>query len=652
MSHNTPDDNTPPFKSFTSEHGEQQSVMGMGSEQGLSLNQDSLSNPELSPMQKNSTAVLLGIKPEVPEAEAAPSSESKKTLKVSVGQYSTAGAKEVNQDFHGIYIPKEPELSRKGIAIALADGISSSQVSQVASETAVKSFLDDYYSTSDAWSVRKSAQQVLKAVNAWLHSQTQRSDLRFEMDKGFVCTFSALVIKSNTAHLFHVGDSRIYRMQDNQLEQLTQDHRLVISPEVSYLSRALGFDSQLDLDIRHHKVVVGDLYILATDGVYDYLDEATLKHYLRLFPHDLDTVASALVQHALNRGSDDNLTIQLVQIDELPDAKPNEIFHDADYLPPAPVLEPPCVFDGLEVIRQLHANSRSHVYLARFPGEDTLMALKVPSDDQREQPGYLEQFLLEEWVARRISSPHVLKPILREHKRHYLYTLTEYIEGENLTQWRHDHPEPSLDQVRNIITQVARGLQSFHRLEMLHQDIRPENILIDRQGTVRIIDFGSTYVSGLAESAGDPQSYLAGTALYAAPEYFLGEAGSARSDQFSLAVLTYYLLSGDYPYGAEVPRAKSRSAQYRLIYQSVTRPDSQVPAWVDEPLKKALQPDPYKRFDELSEFVFALGQPSKKFLNRTKPPLLERNPVAFWQSVSGVLLILVLYLLSQTGVNL
>src|SRR6266516_5619337 len=124
------------------------------------------------------------------------------SLKISIGQYSDKGRKEVNQDFHGALIPKEPLLSLKGIAVVLADGISSSQVSQIASESAVKGFLTDYYCTSEAWSVKTSAQRVLIATNSWLHSQTRRSQYSYDKDRGYVCTLSALVIKSTTGHIF------------------------------------------------------------------------------------------------------------------------------------------------------------------------------------------------------------------------------------------------------------------------------------------------------------------------------------------------------------------------------------------------------------------------------------------------------------------
>ena len=141
-------------------------------------------------------------------------------LKISVGQYSDKGRKKTNQDFHGICIPIEPQLSSKGVAIAVADGISSSEVSQIASQYAVTGFLEDYYCTSEAWSVKTSVERVLAATNSWLHSQNQQSQHRYDKDRCYVCTLSVMVIKSTTAHIFHVGDSRIYQLCDHHvLEQ-------------------------------------------------------------------------------------------------------------------------------------------------------------------------------------------------------------------------------------------------------------------------------------------------------------------------------------------------------------------------------------------------------------------------------------------------
>src|ERR1700710_3261115 len=194
-------------------------------------------------------------------------------LKISVGQHSDKGRKETNQDFHGVLIPDEPLLSRKGIVVVLADGISSSNVSRIAPESAVKGFLTDYYCTSESWSVRPSAQRGLEATNSWLHSQTRRSQYSYDRDRGYVCTLSAIVIKSTTAHLFHIGDSRIYRGSGHSLEHLTEDHRVVISSEQSYLGRALGVNSQIEIDYLTLKVEKGDIFVLVTDGIYEHVGE-------------------------------------------------------------------------------------------------------------------------------------------------------------------------------------------------------------------------------------------------------------------------------------------------------------------------------------------------------------------------------------------
>ncbi|MFT6858467.1 MAG: serine/threonine protein kinase/serine/threonine protein phosphatase PrpC [Gammaproteobacteria bacterium] len=564
-------------------------------------------------------------------------------LKVTVGQCSDKGIKDLNQDFHGVAIPQEPQLSSKGIVIALADGISSSTVSQIASAAAINGFLSDYYCTSETWSVKQSAQRVLYATNSWLHSQTRQSQYRYDKDKGYVCTFSCLIIKSNTAHVFHVGDTRVYRLHDTSMEQLTNDHRLWISEDKSYLSRALGIDQQLDIDYQTFAVSKGEIYMLATDGVHEFVSANDIIASIKQSGDNLDLAAQTIVDKALANKSDDNLTIQILRIDDLPDQGLNEVQLQITDLPFPPELDARMEFDGYEIIRGLHSTSRSHVFLAKDIESDQRVILKIPSIDLRNDPAYLERFLMEEWIAKRINSAHVLKPIANARQRQFLYVAMEFIEGKNLAQWMRDNPKPNLDDVRDIVEQIAKGLRAFHRLEMLHQDLKPDNIMIDQSGTVKIIDFGATLVAGLEEmeSAID-QPLILGTAQYSAPEYFLGENGSIYSDQFSLGVITYQMLTGRLPYGSNIAKARSKTAQNKLKYQSLISDDCEIPAWIDHAIRKAVQVNPYKRYEDLSEFVYDLRHPSKTFLTKTKPPLLERNPVVFWQSVSIILLIALL----------
>lgn len=569
-------------------------------------------------------------------------------LKISVGQYSDKGRKEINQDFHGVYIPKEPQLSSKGIAIALADGISSSDVSHIASQAAVTGFLEDYFCTSEAWSVKKSVQRVLTASNSWLHAQTRQSRYCYDMDRGYVCTLSAMVIKSTTAHIFHVGDTRIYRLHDHDLEQLTDDHRLWISQDKSYLSRALGMDSHLEIDHKTLPVAQGDIFLFATDGVYEFASQEFIVDAISKAGGDLDSTARTIVDEAYRQGSTDNLTVQIVRIENLPKQSANELYQSLTELPFPPVLEARMLFDGYTIVRQLHASSRSHIYLAVDNETHSQAVIKTPSIALRGDPAYLERFLMEDWIARRINNAHVLKPCAQTRKRNFLYVVTEFIDGQTLTQWMIDNPKPDLETVRGIIEQIAKGLRAFHRLEMLHQDLRPDNIMIDSTGTVKIIDFGSTRVAGIMEMTTPIRhDNILGTAQYTAPEYFLGEQGSERSDIFSLAVIAYQMLTGKLPYGAEVAKCKTKAAQNKLMYDCLRYENREIPAWVDDAIRKAVHPNPYKRYDDLTEFIYDLRHPNRAFLNKTRPPLLERNPVAFWKGVSFILALIVVILLNK-----
>jgi serine/threonine protein phosphatase PrpC len=566
-------------------------------------------------------------------------------LQISVGQCSDRGRKEVNQDFHGVLAPREPLLSSKGIAVVLADGISSSNVSQEASESAVKSFLTDYYCTSESWSVKTSAQRVIAATNSWLHAQTRRSDHRYEQDKGYVCTLSAMVLKGTTAHLFHVGDSRIYRLAGKALEQLTDDHRVAISSQQNYLSRALGIKAEIEIDYQALQIEEGDIFVLATDGAYEHASGRFIAEAIKCCGNDLDGAAAAIVAEALRRGSQDNLTVQIVRIDQVPDSRADDVFGSVSELPLPSLLQARMPFDGYRIIRELHASSRSHIYLAADVETDELVALKIPSIDLRDDPAYLKRFMMEQWVARRIDSPNVLKPCSLTRKHNYLYVVTEFIDGQTLTQWMIDHPKPDLETVRGIVEQIAKGLRAFHRKEMLHQDLRPDNVMIDKTGTAKIIDFGSTRIAGVVE-AGPPalHSDILGTLQYTAPEYFLGESGTPRSDLFSLGVIAYQMLTGRLPYGAQVAKARTRSQIGRLKYRSAADGHPEIPAWIDGALRRAVHADPYKRYESLSEFTFDLRHANAKY--STAPPLIERDPLLFWKVATAILACAVVVLLA------
>jgi serine/threonine protein phosphatase PrpC len=571
----------------------------------------------------------------------------RKTLRVTLGQHSLVGtSKSVNQDFHGAILPAESQRISKGIALAIADGIGSSRVSQVASAAAVRGFLDDYYATSDAWSVRRSSQRVLNATNSWLHAQTMRSAARFDKDSGYVCTFSALILKGRQLHLLHVGDARIYRLHPNALERLTEDHRIHLSSTESYLGRALGAGPNVEIDYDCWEAEVGEIYVLATDGAHTHFDAAAVQEALAQGGDDFDAVARQLASGAQARGSDDDSTVQVLRIDELPEADSARRPLERGDLAIPPSLRPGADFEGFTLVRELQVSSRSHVHLAVDNASGRQLVLKFPSVDLQDNPDYLDGFVLEEWVARRVDSVHVVKASPMDRVRDHLYVAMEYVEGQTLAQWMIDHPRPSLDSVRDIVEQLAKGLQALHNKEMLHQDIRPENVMIDRSGTVKIIDLASAHVAGLAENWTDQRALaIAGTMQYTAPEYFVGHGGSTRSDLFSLAIMTYQMLTGQLPYGLQASRVRASADVSRLRYRPARefRPD--LPAWVDAVLQKGMNPSALKRQEAVSEFVHDLKTPSREFTSTKLPPLIERHPVLFWKCLTALLALVVVALM-------
>jgi eukaryotic-like serine/threonine-protein kinase len=188
--------------------------------------------------------------------------------RVSVGQHSIAGVKTGNDDSYGLLVPEGGLLASHGIAMAIADGMSSSEGAKEASENCIKSFLSDYYCTHASWSVKKSVGVVLRATNSWLYAQGQR---QHQSERGMVSTFSGVVLKSGTAHIFHVGDTRISRLHAGRIEALTRDHRVSLGRGQEQLSRAFGIGQNIEVDYRAEPLETGDVLLFTTDGVHDSL---------------------------------------------------------------------------------------------------------------------------------------------------------------------------------------------------------------------------------------------------------------------------------------------------------------------------------------------------------------------------------------------
>lgn len=574
-------------------------------------------------------------------------------LALSVSAYSARGAKPVNQDAYSYHIDtSQPEASS---VFVIADGVSSSTVSQMASDFATRQFIKLFKIAPEQFSIKTCAETIIKEINGLLYTRTQKSPFAYTPEKGYVCTLTVVILTGNQLDVFHVGDGDVtlFSSGDKTSTSLTRPHRETSreNPSHSYLSNAIGIKAHIDIDHTYKKLTASSSIAISTDGVHEFIALSPLLRTVNEGEELQENKAAMVVHDAFNKGSDDNLTLILIKAAFQQDTTTDALGGDkrSTYATTAPLtiaqLHTGDKIDGLTITRQLYTSARSHVFLAtpatlhsQALNETNLspqVVIKTPATDFTQTPEALSAFVLENWLARRVNSPHVIKsPQFTDlglaPSPTAFYSICEYVRGQTLAQWAIDNPTPTLEQVRDIVEQIAKGLQAMHRQGILHRDIRLENIMISPQGHCTIIDFGA---AALIEA---PSLYseatIPGTALFAAPEYFLGNIGSERSDMFSLAVLTYYLLCGRYPYQTKLAHCRTYSAQRKLNYESALDAKRPVPTWVDSALKRALHINPDKRYSSISEFVYSLRYPNPSH-NSAYIPLVKRHPLLVYKAL-------------------
>ncbi|MBK1855489.1 bifunctional protein-serine/threonine kinase/phosphatase [Verrucomicrobiaceae bacterium 5K15] len=566
-------------------------------------------------------------------------------LRVEAGQCSLCGPKEQNEDCTGVRVPDDAVVATKGIAAVVADGVSAANGGKVAGEMCVQGFLSDYFCTPETWTVKTSAQRVLDSLNRWLYGQGSAEG--FSDEKGYVSTHSSLVLCSRTGFIFHVGDSRIYRVRDGEIEQLTRDHRSMVS-KASFLNRAMGLSLNLKVDYREADLQVDDLFILCTDGVHDFISDQEIRK-LADSEGCLDDIAAAMAQRALDSGGDDNTTCVLVKVESLPDSNYEEAQRVVSERPFPPLLAPGMKIDGLEVEEVMVESKRSQLYRVRDLNDGRMLVMKTPSVNFKDDPEYIERFAAEEWVGKRVEHKNLVRVIDRDSKPTFLYYLMESLDGQNLADWLHGHQgRPPIDEVVAIVRQIVSGVRALHRKEVLHQDLKLENIIVDAEGKVTVIDYGSCRIAGLRERLGRQDDDALGTLDFSAPEYRMPTSSriGPRADQFSIAMIAYHLLSGGKcPYGEKWAKAKSPKDFSQLEYVPLYHHYPMVPVWLDGAVARAVEIVPGARYQGMSEWVYDLEHPSDSYSMASYLPLIERNPVKFWQTVSAVLAGIIILLL-------
>ncbi|MBU6953265.1 bifunctional protein-serine/threonine kinase/phosphatase [Hahella sp. HN01] len=571
-------------------------------------------------------------------------------LSIHQGSITAAGVKALNEDAVAVCVPSEERrLHSKGVVATLADGVSSAEAGKEASATAVDLFIADYLKTPDTWAVSHAGQKILSSLNLRLYRKSQEF---VHEAKGYLCTFSALIIKSRTAHIFHVGDSRIYLLRHGELTRLTRDHIVSLGGGRKMLARAVGMDNNLPIDYGKTPLEIGDILILTSDGVHDFLNDDRIKDIVDHAPTAQEAV-DELLQQSLHAGSNDNLSAIVLAVDDLPDTTLEDYSNQLTRLPFPPELEPGMTLDGLVVEKEIFASSRSQLYLVKDQDSGERWVMKTPSRNYLGDVSYIDRFIQEEWIGKRIENPHVVRIIEQPQPRTCLYYLMEHVEGITLQQWIKAHPFPKPKIAFALIEQIANGLSALHSQDTIHQDLKPANIIVSADNRATIIDFGSVYVAGVAEVF-RPLEHVAalGTASYSDPLYLLGQNTGARGDLYALATIAYEMFTGELPYGDPINECRSRFDYDRLRYRSAMQFNPVIPLWFDRALQKGVAFDLDQRYQTMDALLQDLKNPNPAFLQDNPLEMEDRSPVMFWQMLSGfwaLILLLVLILFSCQG---
>lgn len=563
---------------------------------------------------------------------------AEQVLSLSYGQAFVAPERRYHRSSMSVRVAEGNALHAKGACALISDSTWRNAIAKQAGDLSVRGFLADYYSTPDHWGVKTSATRVLRALNSWSYSQSVHVE-----GGSYVSSLSAMVYRGREAHLFHMGDTLVFRLRGAEFEQLTRDHVTDLGG-YRYPSRAIGLDGSLDIDYVRMPLKQGDLFLFTTRAVRGTLMPSDYVQLIRGDVSDLDAACERLAEAAQARAAErgygaDQFCFQLVRIDRLPEEEADHPGRLYGNLPVPPELAVGDRLDGFEVLGVISRTAHARVYRVRDLRSEREMVMKAPSPELSSRNAYLEHFLLQQWVVERVSSPFVAKVVEPSRPRRYLYYLMGFIGGEPLTDWARRHPQASLGQRLDIARQLAQAVQALHRRDVLHQQIHPDNILIDPHGQVVLADFGACHLrEGDGHKKARELARQVGLSEHSAPEYALDTDVGRRSDQYALASTIYWLIAGAMPYAQAPHQLRSHTGLEQMVYRSARTRNPEVGAELDDALRRALDPQRSLRFRRLPEFLYALRDPRQAAATSGARAL--REPASFWQGVAGILLLL------------
>ncbi|MBV9642839.1 MAG: bifunctional protein-serine/threonine kinase/phosphatase [Verrucomicrobia bacterium] len=529
-----------------------------------------------------------------------------------------------NEDSLGFWQPEEePERLQRGAISVVADGLGGHENGDVASKMAVEIAIETFQRINPVNAPKQILKQIFDSANLAIYEAGMADPRGGRM----ATTLSVCIFRDKELFIGHVGDSRVYLVRQENLRRLTDDHsytamqvklRLISEHEAkasrlrSMLTRTVGNEPIVHFDYKHLKLMSRDRIVQCTDGLYCYISDSDLCEGVDRL--NMDEICPYLIALAERQKSDDNLSVQVVQIDRLVEPK-----HDQPISLLAKAgggqtnsmsneVQAGDLIDArFEIESVISRSGMASIYKAKDLQTGQTVAVKVPYMQLESDPAAFSRFQREAEIGELLDHPNIIKFIKVPNKSRQ-YIVTEYLEGRSLSTVLNEvRPLPISDAVQ-IASYVCAALAHMHEHKVVHRDLKPQNIMICNDGTLRIIDFGiakSTEMRRLTFAGFTPAM---GTPDYMAPEQVKGKRGDERTDIYSLGAVLYEMTTGSVPFEGPNPFIVMNS---RLTGDPVAprKLNPEISQALEEIILHAMEREPERRYQSALSMKKELDDP-------------------------------------------
>lgn len=545
-------------------------------------------------------------------------------MRLSCESRSSPGpVRKINEDFVAFWQPEdEAERLQRGAIAVMADGVGGLHKGEIASRMAGELALAAFKRINPANMPKQILQQIFEAANLQVYEAGMAGQ-----NGRMATTLSVCIFREKELSIGHVGDTRVYIVRQERMRRLTEDHsytamqvklRLISEHEAkasrlrSMLTRSLGPDPIVHFDFKRVKLMSRDRVVLCTDGLYCSLNDGEISEGADRL--NMDEICPYLVALAERRGTDDNVSVQVVQVDRLVEPKydqPISILKQTGGTTPNSTMnevKPGEILDSrFEIDSVISRSGMATIYKAKDLETKQTVAVKIPHMQMESDAGSFARFQREAEIGEMLDHPNILKFIKVPNKSRP-YIVTEYLEGKSLSNVLNEvRPLPIPDAVQ-IASYICGALAHMHEHKVVHRDLKPQNIMLCNDGSLRIIDFGIAKSMEMRRLTFAGFTPAMGTPDYMAPEQVKGKRGDERTDIYSLGAVLYEMTTGSVPFEGPNPFVVMNS---RITGDPIAprKVNPQISEQLEEIILHAMEREPHKRYQSAAVMKAELDDP-------------------------------------------